>query len=133
MCLKHIGQHCTEVAVLIRGSYAPLMLSGVAEHKIWVVILMAVQTADCFVSAIIAAGTVIALSARETSVKNGYRQEKKNFCLFLIFMWSLPCLTPLINYASINLKCFTISCLKQHGACLTPLVMTINGWERKQV
>ena len=94
---------------------------------------MVVQTVDCFVSAIIAAGTDIALNARETNVKNGYRLEKKNFYLYLIFMSSLPFLIPLTNCACISLRYCILCCFKQHGVYLTALVMTISGWELRQV
>src|SRR5215210_466847 len=100
----------------------------VRKLRQWVVTLMAVQIADCCVSATIAAETVIALNAREHSVKNGYRQEKKSFCLSHTFIWSLHCLIPLTHCASISPLCSTTSCSKQHGVCLTVSVMTINGW-----
>src|SRR5215210_3933467 len=108
------------------------MQSGVAEPKSRVVILMVVQTVDCFLSAIIAAGTGIALNAREMTGKNGYRQEK-NSCLSLIFMSSLPFLIPLTNCACISLRYCILCCFKQHGVYLTALVMTLSGLGHRQV
>jgi hypothetical protein len=52
---------------------------------------MAAAVAGIFASAMIAAATAIALSAREQHVKSGYRQEKQSFCLYPTFMWFLPC------------------------------------------
>ena len=55
------------------------------------VILMAVPVVAIYVSVIIAAVTGIVLNARVTNVKNGYRQDKQNYCPFPIFMWYLHC------------------------------------------
>ena len=76
---------------------------------------MAVHPAVCSVSATTVVATAIVLSARASSVKSGYRQEKKNCCLYHTSMWCLLYLTSLTSFACTSLMSYTTCCLKQHG------------------